>query len=150
MTNPSEHTPLVRFIKLVEEAQLPERAHDSDAGWDVRSVESLTLHPGERRMISTGIAMALPENWSCLVLARSGLAAKHGIMVVNGPGLIDAGYRGEAKVILYNSGDEALEIAAGDRIAQFLFQPVFPVRIELVDQLDETERKGGFGHTGRG
>jgi dUTP pyrophosphatase len=141
-------SPLVRFRKLHPDASIPSRAHDTDAGWDIRSAEACTLAAGERRMVATGLAMALPESWSCLVLARSGLAAKHGIMVANGPGLIDADYRGEIKVILYNSGGEPFEIAFGDRIAQLVFQPVFSVQAQLVDELDETIRTGGFGSTG--
>jgi dUTP pyrophosphatase len=140
----------VLIRKLNDQAQLPSRAHDSDAGWDVRSAETCVIEPGERRMVATGLAMALPDRWSCLVLARSGLAAKHGIMVANGPGLIDAGYRGEVKVILYNSGSEAFEISTGDLIAQLLFQPVFDIELEEAGQLDETERTGGFGSTGVG
>ncbi len=139
----------MHFKALHPDAQLPSRAHESDAGWDVRSVQEALLAPGERAMIATGLAMALPPGWSCLILARSGLAAKQGIMVVNGPGLIDAGYRGEVKVILYNSGREDFAISAGDRIAQMLFQPVFAASAQMVDELDQTERAGGFGSTGK-
>lgn len=144
MPSPSE----IRFRLLDERAQLPGQAHSSDAGHDVRCIEDFELSPGERKMVRTGLAMALPASWCCLVLARSGLAAKHGIMVVNGPGLIDAGYRDEVKVILLNSGDAPVSFASGDRIAQLMFQPVPAVSFIEVDDLDETDRSGGFGSSG--
>jgi dUTP pyrophosphatase len=144
----SAHSETVLITLLDERAQMPSQAHTSDAGHDVRCIEDFELCSGERRTVRTGLAMALPADWCCLVLARSGLAYKHGIMVVNGPGLIDSGYRGEVQVILLNTGSEAVSFAAGDRIAQLLFQPVPPVRLCMASELNATDRDGGFGSTG--
>ena len=108
------------------------------------------LAPGERRMVPTGIAVALPAGVCGLVLPRSGLAARHGIGVVNGPGLIDPDYRGEVQVVLINHGSEAFSAAAGDRIAQLLLVPFASPAVEVVSELSETERgTGGFGSSGR-
>ncbi|MEZ5893930.1 MAG: dUTP diphosphatase [Parvularculaceae bacterium] len=121
------------------------------AGCDVRAAvtEPLVLKPGERFMVPTGIAIALPPGWEAQMRPRSGLAAKHGISCVNSPGTIDADYRGELKVILINHGADDFLINRGDRIGQMVFAPVFQASFEEVDELDETARgQGGFGSTG--
>jgi dUTP pyrophosphatase len=141
----------LRFRRLSEAARPPSRAHDGDAGYDLHAAEAAVLAPGERAGVGTGIAVAIPEGHAGLVLPRSGLAARHGISVVNAPGLIDAGYRGEVRVLLLNTDREApFEIAPGDRIAQLVVVRVeTPEPLEL-DELEETARgAAGFGSTGR-
>lgn len=141
----------LRFTRLADGALAPSRAHDGDAGYDLHAAEAATLGPGERASIGTGIAMEIPEGCAGLVLPRSGLAARHGISVVNAPGLIDAGYRGELRVLLLNTDrSEPFEVAPGDRIAQLvLVRHEAPELIE-VDSLDRSARGvGGFGSTGR-
>lgn len=130
--------------------QLPSYAQPGDAGADLRSAEALVLQPGERALVATGIRFALPEGYAAFVVPRSGLAVKHGISIVNSPGTIDAGYRGEIKVPLINLDPrEAFEIAPGDRIAQLIVMPVSRARFAPVAALDESERgEGGFGSTG--
>jgi dUTP pyrophosphatase len=129
---------------------LPSYAHPGDAGADLVAAEAVRLEPGERAMVGTGVRIALPEGHVAFVVPRSGLAAKHGITVVNTPGTVDAGYRGEIKVILLNTdAREAYEIAPGDRIAQLIVMPVPPVRFLPVDELPDSSRgEGGFGSTG--
>ena len=140
----------VSVHKLDKELPTPERAHAGDAGLDLRARESVALDPGDRGMVPTGIAIAIPRGHAGLVVPRSGLAARHGIGVVNAPGLIDAGFRGEVHVILVNHGTERVELARGDRIAQLVVLPVAMVSLELVDELPATDRgAGGFGSTGR-
>jgi dUTP pyrophosphatase len=113
-------------------------------------VEGFTLAPGERRLVPTGIAVALPAGCCGLVLPRSGLAARHGVGVVNGPGLIDPNYRGEVKVVLINHSAEEFSADAGDRIAQLLVVPFAAPPVEVVSELSATERgEGGFGSSGR-
>ena len=136
--------------RLVPGAQLPARAHDDDAGLDLCAAEPATLGAGERAAVGTGVAVAIPAGHAGLVLPRSGLALRHGIALVNSPGLIDAGYRGEIRVLLLNTDREhEFEIEPGDRIAQLLivgFAAIEP--IEVAD-LGETARgAGGFGSTG--
>ncbi|GAB4246825.1 MAG: dUTP diphosphatase [Thermoleophilia bacterium] len=139
----------IRVKKLHPDARLPHRAHDGDAGADLCSVESVVIPPGERKAVGTGIALALPEGYAGFVQPRSGLAFKHGIMVVNSPGLIDAGYRGEVRVALYNSSGEPFAIGTGDRIAQLVVQRVALPGFVETDELDGTARgAGGFGSTG--
>lgn len=137
--------------RLDPRARLPERAHAGDAGLDLRALDPVTLKPGERAVIGTGVAVALPEGTAGLVVPRSGLAAKHGISVVNGPGLIDEGYRGEVKIILVNlDATEPFEIAAGDRIAQLVVLHVEAPALCEVDSLPESARGAeGLGSTGR-
>lgn len=138
-------------IKLIDpEMHVPEYAHAGDAGCDLRSAVDIILNPGQRVMVPTGLSVALPEGYAGFVQPRSGLAAKHGIGVVNGPGLIDSGYRGEIKVILINfDQDFMFEIKRGDKIAQFVVQKVESVVFKLVDELSDTKRgAGGFGSTG--
>jgi dUTP pyrophosphatase len=138
-------------VKLLHPgARLPTRAHPGDAGADLFSVEEVVIPAGERRDIGTGIALAIPEGYAGFVQPRSGLAFKHGIMVVNSPGLIDAGYRGELRVSLYNSGREPFLVAVGERIAQLVIQPVEAPEYVAADELPESSRgQGGFGSSGR-
>lgn len=129
---------------------MPNRAHPEDAGADLYSAEDLVLQPGERALVGTGVAIALPVGTVGLIHPRSGMAAKHGLSIVNTPGTIDAGYRGELKVCLLNTDrSEPIEINRGMRIAQLVVQRVELVGFEEVDQLDETQRgSGGYGSTG--
>jgi dUTP pyrophosphatase len=140
----------LRVQRLDPAARLPVRAHDDDAGYDLCAVQAATLAPGERALIRTGIAIELPAGHAGLVLPRSGLAARHGIAIVNAPGLIDAGYRGELKVLLLNTDrTETFAIAPGDRIAQLVLVVVATPRIVETDALAATPRgEGGFGSSG--
>jgi dUTP pyrophosphatase len=130
----------------------PGPAHPGDAGADLVSTESLVLAPGERRLVGTGLRIALPDGYAAFVVPRSGLAAKHGITIVNAPGTIDAGYRGEIKVALLNTdSSEPYEVTAGDRIAQMIVMPVPAVRFVAVDELPDSVRgDAGFGSSGYG
>ncbi|GAB2972002.1 dUTP diphosphatase [Frigoribacterium salinisoli] len=130
--------------------QVPTYAHPGDAGADLVSTEALVLRAGERALVGTGVSIALPEGHAAFVVPRSGLAAKHGITVVNSPGTVDAGYRGEIKVTLLNTDRAAdHEIAVGDAIAQLVVVPVVRARFVPVDALPESARgTGGFGSTG--
>ena len=139
----------VRFKRVHPDASLPAYAHPGDAGMDVRSVEDVELAPGSRALVHTGLVMIIPAGWEAQVRPRSGLALKHGITVLNTPGTIDAGYRGEIGVILANMGDAAFSVRKGDRIAQVVIAPVTAALIEEADAVDETVRgAGGFGSTG--
>ena len=139
----------VRFKRMNPDASLPAYAHPGDAGMDLKSAEDAIVEPGARLLVHTGLAMALPEGYEAQVRPRSGLALKHGITVLNTPGTIDEGYRGEVGVILFNTGDTAFKIAKGDRIAQMVIAPVTRARIVETDDLGSTERgAGGFGSTG--
>ena len=128
----------------------PHYAHAGDAGADLTSAEDLVLAPGERATVGTGVAIALPDGYAAFVVPRSGLAARHGITIVNSPGTVDAGYRGELRVTLLNTDrTESYAIAAGDRIAQLIVMPVPPVRFIPVDDLPASVRgQGGFGSSG--
>ena len=130
--------------------ELPVFAHPGDAGADLVAAESVRLEPGQRALVGTGVRIALPDGHAAFVVPRSGLAARHGITVVNAPGTIDAGYRGEIKVPLLNTDTaEAYEVRAGDRIAQLIVMPVPRVRFVPADELPESARgEGGFGSTG--
>jgi dUTP pyrophosphatase len=141
----------LRFARLSEEAREPTRAHDGDAGYDLYAMEATRIGPGERASVGTGIALAIPDGWAGLVLPRSGLAARHGITLPNAPGLIDAGYRGEVRVLLLNTdAAEPFEVAPGDRIAQLLLVRHEAPELTEVASLDETMRgAGGFGSSGR-
>jgi dUTP diphosphatase len=136
--------------RLHPAAKLPARAHDGDAGLDLVAVEDVTLQPGERASVPTGIAIALPDDHAGLVLPRSGLAARHGIALVNAPGLIDSGYRGEVRVLLLNTDrSRPVTLRAGDRIAQLVVTPVATPDVVELDALDATGRgAGGFGSSG--
>ena len=130
--------------------ELPSYAHEGDAGLDLRATEALTLEPLERALVSCGFALAIPQGYAGLVIPRSGLAARHGITVVNAPGLIDSGYRGEVKVILMNlDPKEPFEVHVGDRIAQLMIVAAPAVVPVAVESLDDTQRgTGGFGSSG--
>lgn len=128
---------------------LPAYATDGAAGMDVVSAEDVTLDPGQRHPVATGLAMAIPHGYEIQVRPRSGLALKHGITVPNTPGTIDSDYRGELKVIMINHGNEPFVIARGDRVAQLVVAPVTQGQWLEVEELDATERgAGGFGSTG--
>lgn len=130
---------------------LPRRAHPGDAGLDLHSGEDVTLKPGARASVGTGIAVAIPDGFAGFVVPRSGLAARHGIGVVNAPGLIDSGYRGEVRVLLINlDPSEPLELKRGERIAQLVIQRVEDASLREVAELPQSARgEGGFGSTGR-
>ncbi len=140
----------IRIKRLDPQLPLPQRAHPDDAGADLYAAENVTLAPGARALVKTGIALALPRGTVGLIHPRSGLAAKQGLSIVNTPGTIDAGYRGEIKVCLLNTDPvEPIEISRGMRIAQLLVQRVELVDFVEVEQLDATERgEGGYGSTG--
>ncbi|MBS1240500.1 MAG: dUTP diphosphatase [Proteobacteria bacterium] len=148
---PSRNDVPVRVKRLEhgEGLELPLYATDGAAGMDVLSAEDVTLAPGMRHAVATGLAVAIPPGYEIQVRPRSGLALKHGVSVPNTPGTIDSDYRGEVKVILINFGAEPFEIRRGDRVAQLVLAPVTRGRWAVVDELDETERgDGGFGSTG--
>ncbi len=135
---------------LTPAARLPERAKPGDAGADLFSVEEVVIPAGERRDVGTGIAIAIPPGHGGFVQPRSGLAFKHGVMVVNSPGLIDSGYRGEVRVCLYNSGREPFTVGVGERIAQLVVQKVGEPLFVRCDDLSDTSRgHAGFGSSGR-
>ena len=139
----------LRFRKLHPDAVLPSYAHPSDAGMDVRSVQDLTIAPGKRALVPTGLVMLLPPMYEAQVRPRSGLALKSGVTVLNTPGTIDSGYRGEVGVILINLGEADFSVKKGDKIAQIVIAPVTQPTIEETDCIDETDRgTGGFGSTG--
>ncbi len=140
----------LRVRRLNERAILPTRAYPGDAGLDLYAAEEAVLGPGERASIGTGIAVEIPDGQAGLVLPRSGLAARHGIAIVNAPGLIDSGYRGEIRVLLLNTDRaEQFTIGAGDRIAQLVLVGVHTPEVVEVDELALSERgAGGFGSSG--
>jgi dUTP pyrophosphatase len=142
---------ILRFARVAEGARPPTRAHEGDAGYDLYAAEAATLEPGERVSVGTGVAVAIPPGHAGLVVPRSGLAARHGISVVNAPGLIDSGYRGEVRVLLLNTDREAaFEVEPGDRIAQLVLVSVGSPELVESRELDQTARgAGGFGSTGR-
>jgi dUTP pyrophosphatase len=135
------------IVRLHEDARIPERAYAGDAGLDLATCEPLSLGPGERAVVHTGVAVAIPEGFAGFVQPRSGLAARHGIAVVNSPGLIDSGYRGEIRVVLLNTDSEHAFVAgAGECIAQLVVLPVPELEVVEVDELPATERGvRGFG-----
>jgi dUTP pyrophosphatase len=141
----------LRVAKLKDEAVLPTRAHEGDAGLDLYTCEPAHIGPGERWSVGTGIAVEVPEGHAGLVLPRSGLAREHGIALVNAPGLIDAGYRGEVRVLLLNTDPaEIFRVAPGDRIAQLVISPVVLAEPVEAEALSESVRgDGGFGSSGR-
>jgi dUTP pyrophosphatase len=141
----------IDLVRLDPELPLPDYAHAGDAGLDLYAREDASLTAGGgRALMPTGISIAIPVGWCGLVMPRSGLALRHGISIVNAPGLIDAAYRGEIKVVLINT-DPATDyhIARGDRVAQLVIQRVEQVEWNVVAELDGVDRGGGFGHTGR-
>lgn len=135
---------------LITAQSVPSYSHPGDAGADLSSSEALTLAPGQRATVGTGVSIALPAGFVAFIVPRSGLAAKHGITVVNSPGTVDAGYRGEIKVTLLNTdSSDSFEIAIGDRIAQMIVMPVTQARFIHVEKLPVSERgESGFGSTG--
>jgi dUTP pyrophosphatase len=140
----------LRIARLDERARLPTRAHDGDAGLDLYALEDAVLSPGARASVPTGIAVEISPGQAGLVLPRSGLAARHGISVVNAPGLIDSGYRGEVRVLLLNTDrEQPFQITAGDRIAQLVLVSVELPELVEVESLSDTPRgAGGFGSSG--
>ena len=147
MTDDVVTLPIKRLDPSVE---LPSYAYAGDAGLDLRANEDVTLAPHERRLVSTGLAVAIPEGYAGFVQPRSGLALKRGLSMANTPGLVDSHYRGELKVCAVNLDDETpIHIERGERIAQLVIQRVPTVTLVEVDELDETERgSGGFGSSG--
>lgn len=137
---------------LLRAAETPVYAHPGDAGADLTAAEAVTLAPGERATIGTGVAIALPDGYAAFVVPRSGLAARHGITIVNSPGTVDAGYRGELRVTLLNTDPrEPYEVRAGDRIAQLVIQRIVRARFVPVETLPGSDRgESGFGSTGYG
>jgi dUTP pyrophosphatase len=146
----AELRPAIAVQRLREDAVLPVYAHPGDAGADVCAAETVTLRPGERAAVATGLALAIPDGYACFVHPRSGLALAHGVTMINAPGTIDAGYRGELKVLVVNlDAEETVTLRAGDRIAQLVVQPVASARFDVVDELPASARgAGGFGSTG--
>lgn len=139
----------MKLMKLDEDVKVPSYAKPGDAGLDLEAAMSVIINPGETRKIQTGIAVAVPEGCVGLVFARSGIATKYGLAPANKVGVIDSGYRGEIIVALHNSGHAPVQVVDGDRIAQLVIMPYVAPDIEVVEELDETERgTGGFGSTG--
>lgn len=139
----------IRFVKLREGAHIPQKAHEDDAGFDLYASEDFLLKAHSFGCVPTAISMELPRGTEAQVRPRSGLAARHGITVLNAPGTIDAGYRGEVKVILINHGDNDFEITAGMRIAQLVISSVINASFVEVSSLDRSDRgEGGFGSSG--
>jgi dUTP pyrophosphatase len=141
----------LRVAKLREDAKLPSRAHAGDAGLDLYACEAAHLGPGERWSVGTGVAVEIPEGHAGLVLPRSGLARDHGIALVNAPGLIDSGYRGELRVLLLNTDPaDTFRVEPGERIAQLVIAPIALADPVEVESLGESARgDGGFGSSGR-
>jgi len=139
-------------MRLRSDAQLPKYMSDGAAGMDLAASldTNVTIAPGKRALVGTGLAIALPRGFEAQVRPRSGLAAKHGVTVLNAPGTIDEDYRGEIKVILINHGDEPFVVKSGERIAQLVIAPVARVTLDEQSTLEDSVRgAGGFGHTGR-
>jgi dUTP pyrophosphatase len=154
MTPSGEHVLKVPFRRLQPEAKVPDRAYAGDAGYDLAAAESVVLAPGERAVVRTGIAIALPDGYAGFVLPRSGLAVRHGISLVNTPGLIDPGYRGELMVPLINHDRaETFEVETGMRIAQLVLVRAAEARfvsVELLEEGADDRGEGGFGSSGTG
>lgn len=142
----------LQVARLRDDAVLPERAYDGDAGLDISACERVELRPGERAVVGTGLAVAIPDGYAGLVLPRSGLAARHGVTIVNSPGLVDSGYRGEVKIILLNTdAREPFVVEPGMRIAQLVLVEAAAVRIVETEELPETARgAAGLGSSGVG
>ncbi|ACB49735.1 deoxyuridine 5'triphosphate nucleotidohydrolase [Crocosphaera subtropica ATCC 51142] len=139
----------IKIIKLKEKAIIPKYEHDNDSGLDLVSTETVEIPSGESKLVKTGISIELPPNTEAQIRPRSGLALKHQITVLNTPGTIDEGYRGEIGVILINHGKRSFKVTEGMRIAQMVIAPVIRVKIQEVEQLSDTIRgQGGFGSTG--
>ena len=139
----------VKVKKIHEDAKIPAYAHEGDSGMDLYSVEDTVLQPGETKLVKTGLQIAVPKGFEAQVRPKSGLAAKFGVTVLNTPGTVDSGYRGEVMVILINHGKEEYKVEKGKKIAQMVIAKVEEAKIEVVEDLDDTTRKdGGFGSTG--
>ena len=139
----------IKIKRIYDNAQLPHQAHEGDAGLDLFSVEEKIIEPGETALIATGIQIELPKGTEAQVRPRSGLALKHAITVLNSPGTIDEGYRGEIRVILINHGKKAFKVEKQMKIAQMVIAPVAQIHMIEVDELSDSERgTGGFGSTG--
>ena len=140
-------------VKLLRPgAVAPFRTREGDAGYDLRALEGFVLRPGERRLVPTGIALALPPGVAGLVVPRSGLALRHGVTTLNAPGLIDPNFRGECCVLLHNAGEAPFEVRAGDRVAQLVLVPCWTPALHPVDDLPpspDDRGQGGFGSSGR-
>lgn len=141
----------LRVTRLRDDARIPNRAHDGDAGLDLYAAETATIDPGDRATVATGIAVEIPAGFAGLVLPRSGLAARHGIALVNAPGLIDSGYRGEIRVLLLNTDRrDRFSVSPGDRIAQLVLTPVADAEpVEVTELATSVRGEGGFGSSGR-
>jgi dUTP pyrophosphatase len=140
---------VLKIKRINDKARLPQYAQPGDAGLDLYSVESIDINPGDTALVKTGIIIELPEETEAQVRPRSGLALKYQVTVLNTPGTIDEGYRGEIGVILINHGKETFKVEEGMKIAQMVIKPVLRVHIEEVDELSETKRgTGGYGSTG--
>lgn len=140
---------IVKVRKLVPEARLPKLEHEGDAGFDLYSIESATLKPMERKLVRTGISVELEKGFEGQVRPKSGLAAEHGITMLNTPGTIDAGYRGEIKAIVINFGEREYRIEAGKKICQLVFSRIeHPEIVEVVELAESKRGSGGFGSTG--
>ena len=137
----------VAVRRLRPDAHLPEQAYEGDAGMDLSACEAVTIQPGERAVVPTGLAVEIPDGYAGFVQPRSGLAVRHGIGIVNSPGLIDSGYRGEIQVVLLNTDrEQRFTVEPGMRIAQLVIQPVAVARLVVVDELASSERGSrGFG-----
>ncbi|NEO31025.1 MAG: dUTP diphosphatase [Symploca sp. SIO3C6] len=143
-------TQILKIKLLNEKAKLPQYAHQGDAGLDLFSTSEVVIQPGESNLISTGISIELPPETEAQIRPRSGLALKHQVTVLNTPGTIDQGYRGEIGVILINHGKSPFKVEIGMKIAQMVIKPVLSVQVQTVEELGETDRGvGGFGSTGR-
>ena len=141
--------PILKVKLLSDHARTPTYAHENDAGLDLFASAATTLHPGESALVPTGISIQLPPGMEAQVRPRSGLALKHQITVLNSPGTIDEGYRGEVGVILINHGQQVFQVDVGMKIAQMVIQPVVRVKVEASEELDVTTRgEKGFGSTG--
>lgn len=143
-------TPIIKFKKLSPEAVIPSYAHPGDAGADLVAIGTHTLEPFQRLAVPTGLAAEIPQGYEMQVRPKSSLALKHGITLLNTPGTVDAGYRGEIKVILINLGQSVFEISPGQRIAQIVIAPVIQAEFMVVETLNDSQRgDGGFGSTGK-
>lgn len=149
MSEKVRNLPEIKVKKLINGVKLPKFATSGSAGADVYSQEDKTLEPGERYIFGLGFSCAVPEDYALLVCSRSGMSLR-GLIVANQPGIIDSDYREQIGVILWNTTNSPVTIHDGDRIAQLMLVPAYPFCMEIVDELDETSRKGGFGSTGKG
>ena len=139
----------LKVKKINPEAKIPAYAHEGDSGMDLHSVENATIEPGERKTVKTGLAISLPKGFEAQVRPKSGLAGNHGITVLNTPGTVDSGYRGEIMVIMANLGNQPYKVEKGKKIAQMVIAKDEEAEVEETEKLDETTRSdGGFGSTG--